>query len=128
MVGIKMKNKDDIRIRQLLEEEHTKLAFIIKTSYEKFLRITFSYTNNRVSGITINVKNNHLKYIKLVIWLRFSRTQFRPNSKLKIKHFCPYKVISVKSNNSYEVVKVGHHEGPNITSTEVDMMKPWSTK
>jgi transposase InsO family protein len=54
------------------------------------------------------------------------RTQFGPNLKLKSKYFGPYKVTKVKGGDTYDVVKQGHHEGPNCTTTCAEFMKKWS--
>lgn len=53
------------------------------------------------------------------------RTQIGgPGLKLKLKHFGPYKVTKVKSNDTKDVVKEGTHEGPIEVSTCAEFMKP----
>ena len=39
--------------------------------------------------------------------------------------FGPYKIINVKSHDCYDVQKLGHHDGPNLSSSASDYMKPW---
>ena len=39
--------------------------------------------------------------------------------------FGPYKIINVKGHDRYDVQKLGHHDGPNLTSSASDYMKPW---
>lgn len=53
------------------------------------------------------------------------RTQFLPMSKLAKKYLGPYRVISRRGPNRFEVHKIGDSEGPNKTSTWIDFMKPW---
>ncbi|KYN50304.1 hypothetical protein ALC62_10889, partial [Cyphomyrmex costatus] len=54
------------------------------------------------------------------------RTQQGPGLKLKPKFLGPYKITSVKSNNTYNVERVGIHEGPMTTSTCAEYIKPWA--
>lgn len=50
------------------------------------------------------------------------RTQFGAGLKIHRNYLGPYKVVLVKDNDRYDVVRVGIHEG---TSTSVDFMKPY---
>lgn len=58
--------------------------------------------------------------------IAIKRTQFGPGLKFRGKFLGPYRVISVKGMERYDVAKVGDHEGPNKTSTCAEFMKPWS--
>lgn len=51
------------------------------------------------------------------------RTQFVAGSKLKNQYLGPYKVISVKQNDRYDVERLGNTEGPSQTTTSADNMK-----
>jgi len=53
------------------------------------------------------------------------RTQLGPGLKFRDKFLGPYKVIKGLRNDGYIVSKVGHHEGPQETSTSADHMKRW---
>lgn len=53
------------------------------------------------------------------------RTQFGPGLKLRAKFQGPYKVTRVMRNDRYSVMKIGEHEGPAVTTTSADHMKPW---
>ncbi|GFS52519.1 retrovirus-related Pol polyprotein from transposon 297 [Trichonephila inaurata madagascariensis] len=55
------------------------------------------------------------------------RTQFGTGLKLRPKFLGPYKITKVNSRDRYEVEKVGHHEGPNSTTTSADLMKYFYT-
>lgn len=53
------------------------------------------------------------------------RTQFGVGLKLVPKYLGPYEVTKIRSNDRYEVRKVGCQEGPKVTSTAADYMKNW---
>jgi len=53
------------------------------------------------------------------------RTQFGPGLKLRNKFLGPYRITKIMRNDRYTVEKVGEHEGPQVTSTSADYMKPW---
>jgi len=55
------------------------------------------------------------------------RTQFGSGLKLFPKFLGPYQITIIKRNDRYGVTKAGEHEGPNVTSSAADLMKPWST-
>lgn len=55
------------------------------------------------------------------------RTQQGGGLKLRGKFLGPYEVTKINRRDRYEVLKIGQHEGPNVTSTAADFMKPWST-
>ena len=53
-------------------------------------------------------------------------TQFGPGLKLAIKFLGPYKVTNVNKKDRYEVERIGDGDGPKVTSTDADFMKPWT--
>lgn len=53
------------------------------------------------------------------------RTQQGPGLKLKTKFLGPYEIVKVKGNDTYDVIKIGFHEGPRKTSTCSEFLKPW---
>lgn len=53
------------------------------------------------------------------------RTQFSGGNKIQAKFLGPYDVVCVKGNDRYDVRKVGQTEGPIITSTSAENMKPY---
>lgn len=53
------------------------------------------------------------------------RTQFGTGLKVCQKYLGPYEVTKVKRLNRYDVKKIGYGDGPAVTSTAADMMKPW---
>lgn len=53
------------------------------------------------------------------------RIQFALGLKIKKKYLGPYRVTQIKGNDRYEVIKIGNNEGPVITTTAVDYMRPY---
>ncbi|GFX28241.1 transposon Tf2-8 polyprotein [Trichonephila clavipes] len=122
LVGIKMRNKEDILIKDLLLEE------IVKELLEQreFLRndakknIETLPSENRK---TYNRRRKKASLYKEDDLIAIQRTQFGAGLKLGPKFLDPYKVMKVNSKDRYEVEKVGQHEGPNSTTTSADLMK-----
>lgn len=73
-----------------------------------------------------NLKRKPSTKYKIGDIVAIKRTQLGPGLKLKPKFFGPYEVTKIKSNDTYEVQKMGIHEGPKNTSTCAEFMKWWS--
>ncbi|GFW68412.1 hypothetical protein TNCV_1191111 [Trichonephila clavipes] len=122
LVGIKMRNKEDILIKDLLLEEMAKELL----EQREFLRndakrnIETLQSENRK---TYNRRRKKASLYKEGDLVAIRRTQFGAGLKLRPKFLGPYKVTKVNSKNRYEVEKVGQHEGPNSTTTSADLMK-----
>ncbi|XP_072397163.1 uncharacterized protein [Diabrotica undecimpunctata] len=124
LVGVKMKNKDDIRIRELIEEEVIK----IYDEERKELRERCKEQICKVQAENkkgYNSRRKRAKIYKEKDLVAIKRTQFGPGLKLKIKFLGPYEIVKVKDNDRYDVVKIGEHEGPMRTSTCAEYLKPW---
>ncbi|GFY59692.1 retrovirus-related Pol polyprotein from transposon 297 [Trichonephila inaurata madagascariensis] len=126
LIGTKMRNKEDIRIRVLLLEE---MAEELQEQRE-FLRndakknIETIQSENRK---TYNKRRKIAPMYKEGDLVAIQRTQFGTGLKLRPKFLGPYKITKVNSRDRYEVEKVGHHEGPNSTTTSADLMKYFYT-
>ncbi|GFT81863.1 retrovirus-related Pol polyprotein from transposon 17.6 [Trichonephila clavipes] len=122
LVGIKMRNKEDILIKDLLLEEMAKELL----EQREFLRndakknIETLQSENRK---TYNRRRKKASLYKENDLVAIQRTQFGAGLKLRPKFLGPYKVTKVNSKDRYEVEKVGQHEGPNSTTTSADLMK-----
>ncbi|GFV29824.1 hypothetical protein TNCV_1926491 [Trichonephila clavipes] len=121
-VGTKMRNKEDILIKDLLLEEIAKELL----EQREFLRndakknIEPLQSENRK---TYNRRRKKASLYKEGDLVAIQRTQFGAGLKLRPKVLGPYKVTKVNSKHRYEVEKVGQHEGPNLTTTSADLMK-----
>ncbi|GFT16637.1 transposon Tf2-9 polyprotein [Trichonephila clavipes] len=122
LVGIKMRNKKDILIKDLLLEEMAKELL----EQREFLRndakknIETLQSENRK---TYNRKRKKASLYKEGDLVAIQRTQFGAGLKLRPKFLGPYKVTKVNSKDRYEVEKIGQHDGPNSTTTSADLMK-----
>ncbi|GFW88310.1 hypothetical protein TNCV_820661 [Trichonephila clavipes] len=122
LVGIKMRNKEDIPIKDLLLEEMAKELL----EQREFLRndakknIETLQSENRK---TYNRRRKKASLYKEGDLVAIQRTQFGAGLKLRPKFLGPYKVTKVNSKDRYEVEKVGQHDGPNSTTTSADLMK-----
>ncbi|GFT21022.1 transposon Tf2-6 polyprotein [Trichonephila clavipes] len=122
LVGIKMRNKEDILLKDLLLEEMAKELL----EQREFLRndakknIETLQSENRKTYYRRRKKASLYKEGDLVA---IQRTQFGAGLKLRPKFLGPYKVTKVNSKDKYEVEKVGQHDGPNSTTTSADLMK-----
>ncbi|GFT66478.1 hypothetical protein TNCV_2966731 [Trichonephila clavipes] len=122
LVGIKMRNKEDILIKDLLLEEMAKELL----EQREFLRndakknIETLQSENRK---TYNRRRKKASSYKEGDLVAIQRTQFGAGLKLRPKFLGPYKVTKVNSKDRYEVEKVGQHDGPNSTTTSADLMK-----
>ncbi|GFY41635.1 transposon Tf2-6 polyprotein [Trichonephila inaurata madagascariensis] len=126
LIGTKMRNKEDIRIRDLLLEE---MAEELQEQRE-FLR---KDAKKNIETIQFENRKTYNKRIKIAPMYKegdlvaIQRTQFGTGLKLRPKFLGPYKITKVNSRDRYEVEKVGHHEGPNSTTTSADLMKYFYT-
>ncbi|GFV21583.1 transposon Tf2-9 polyprotein [Trichonephila clavipes] len=121
LVGIKMRNKEDILIKDLLLEEMAKELL----EQREFLRNDAKRTSKPYS---LKIERHNRRRKKASLYkegdlVAIQRTQFGAGLKLRPKFLGPYKVTKVNSKDRYEVEKVGQHEGPNSTTTSADLMK-----
>ncbi|GFV25544.1 hypothetical protein TNCV_1148141 [Trichonephila clavipes] len=125
LIGVKMKNPEDVMIRNLIEEESQEQLFqhrdnLRREAKQNILKI--QEENRR----TYNRKRKEAHLYKKGDLVAIMRTQFGNKLKLRIKYFGPYQVTKVKPHDRYDVAKIGDHEGPNVTSASADQMKIWT--
>lgn len=126
MVGVRMRNKNDIRIKELLDEEYRNNVMqsrgdIREEARKNILRI--QQENCR----QFNRKRRKPTIYRINDLVAIQRTQFGAGLKLRPKFLGPYRIKAIKSNDRYDVERLGSHEGPKSTSTAADYMKPWTT-
>ncbi|GFW75816.1 hypothetical protein TNCV_4429991 [Trichonephila clavipes] len=123
LVEIKMRNKEDILIKDLLLEEMAKELLeqreFLRNDAKKNIE-TLQSENRKTYNKKRRKKASLYKEGDLVA---IQRTQFGAGLKLRPKFLGPYKVTKVNSKDRYEVEKVGQHEGSNSTTTSADLMK-----
>ncbi|GFY20752.1 hypothetical protein TNCV_1119861 [Trichonephila clavipes] len=122
LVGTKMRNTEDILIKDLLLEEMAKELLekreFLRNDAKKNIK-TLQSENRK----TYNRRRKKASLYKEGDLVAIQRTQFGAGQKLRPKFLGPYKVMKVNSKDRYEVEKVGQHEGPNSTTTSADLMK-----
>ncbi|GFV60936.1 hypothetical protein TNCV_925501 [Trichonephila clavipes] len=121
LVGIKMRNKEDILIEDLLLEEMAKELL----EQREFLRNDAKKNIEALQSENRKTYNRRRKKASLYKGdlVAIQRTQFGAGLKLRPKFLGPYKVTKVNSKDRYEVEKVGQHDGPNSTTASADLMK-----
>lgn len=125
LVGIPMKTEICPNFTEIIDHEKRE-AF---NEYRENLR------ESAKKGI-MKIQNENKKYFdakrkpaqsyKTNELVAIKRTQFLPGLKLHSLYLGPYRITNVRPNERYDVEKVGHHEGPIVTSSAADFMKPWS--
>ncbi|GFU53692.1 transposon Tf2-9 polyprotein [Trichonephila clavipes] len=115
LIGVKMKQKEDLQIKHLLEDELS----------EQFINKQRHYVTKLKENILRLQAENKKQYNKhrkpalittnQVTQFAIQRTQFRTGLKLRPKYFGPYEVTKVNKHDRYEVQKIGQHEDPNFT-------------
>ncbi|GFT16117.1 hypothetical protein TNCV_3316371 [Trichonephila clavipes] len=122
LVGTKMCNKEDILIKDLLQEEMAKELLeqreFLRNDAKKNIE-TLQSENKK----TYNRRRKKASLYKEGDLVGIQRTQFGAGLKLRPKFLGPYKVTKVNAKDRYEVKKVGQGEGPNSTTTSADLMK-----
>lgn len=120
-----MRQKEDLRILNLLEEEnreeymekrdelrHAAKAQILKVQEEN----RQCYNQKRKESVKYEIGD----------MVAIKRTQFGTNMKLRPRFLGPYKVVGVKGKDRYDVQKASSAaEGPLRTSSSADNMKRW---
>lgn len=125
MFGTKMRDKADLELKHLIEEEfqeqfesnREKLRQSAKEQIEKV------QLENRK---TYNLRRRKPTKHKLGEIVAIKKTQLGPGTKLKAKFAGPYKIIKVKPNDTYDVERIGGSTGPLHTSTCAEYIKPWT--
>ncbi|GBN00585.1 Transposon Ty3-G Gag-Pol polyprotein, partial [Araneus ventricosus] len=125
LVGVKMRDKTDLKLRELIEEEirsnfQESRENLRKDAKQQILKVQES---NRK---TYNLRRKPPNKYKINDIVAIKRTQHGPGLKFKSKFLGPYKITKIKPNDTYDVKKIGFVEGPVHTSTCAEYLKPWS--
>lgn len=124
LLGVKMRTKEDVQIKEILEKE----AIQVFNEYREELRNNSKQQILKVQEENrkhYNLRRRKPRAYKLGDLVAIKRTQFGAGLKLCKKYLGPYEISKIKFNDRYEVTKVGNVEGPRQTSTCAEFMKPW---
>ncbi|GBM33934.1 hypothetical protein AVEN_79829-1 [Araneus ventricosus] len=122
MMGTKMKNKEDVKVNEVLREEYLNHLMqerdeMRNDAKQNILKI--QEENKR----QYNKERKNPTLYKLNDLVAIQMTQYGTGLKLRATFYCPYKITTVKPNDRYDTVKIGCHDGHNKTSTAADHMK-----
>ena len=124
LTGVKMHSKDNLQIQALLESEYKQSVMTDKFTLREIAKRNI-LKHQESSRCQYNKKRKSSPVYNIGDLGAIQRTQFGTGLKLRPRFFGPYKIINVKGHDRYDVQKLGHHDGPNLTSSASDYMKPW---
>lgn len=124
MFGTKMRDKADLELKNLIEEEFQEQFEsgrdkLRQSAKEQIVKVQ---SENRK---TYNLRRRKPRVYKVNDLVAIKKTQLGSGTKLKTKFAGPYKIIKVKFNDTYDVERVGGNEGSLRTSTCAEYIKPW---
>lgn len=126
LIGTTMRNKTDLIIQQLIDEQ----LQIEYTSNRDLLRKTAKQEIFKVQNENkkyYNLRRKAPAKYQLNDLVAIKRTQYGPGMKLFTNFLGPYRIIKVKPNDTYDVEKCGNSDGPGKTNTCAEYLKPWPT-
>lgn len=124
LVGTKMKTKDDIQLKELIERElaadyDDQRSELRRAAKQQILEVQ---AENKKS---YDLRRKPPRLYNLNDLVAIKRTQLGGGLKLKPKFLGPYQIVKIKQNDTYDVIKFGECEGPRRTTTCAEFMKPW---
>jgi len=121
-----MRNKDDEQLRELINNET--IALFQDSRNDLGLKAKSQiFKHQSENKKTYNLRRKPERHYNVGDMVSIKRTQFGGGLKLKPKFLGPYHITKVKQKNDYDVQKVGHSDGPKISSTYAEYLKPWPT-
>lgn len=126
LFGVPIRKKEDLEIRELIQQEFTnnfcdnreQIRLDVRQQIEKI---------QAENKITFNKKRKIPQEYAIGDIVAIKRTQFVTGNKLASLFLGPYEVTSKGRGNRYSVKKCSpSSEGPNITRTSCEFMKPWT--
>ncbi|GBN96450.1 Retrovirus-related Pol polyprotein from transposon 17.6, partial [Araneus ventricosus] len=125
LIGVTMRNKEDLHLRDLLmeemmeelQEQRDELRQDAKKNIQK-IQAENKRTYDRKCRNAPSYQRGDLVVIQ--------RTQFGVGLKLRPRFLGPYRIVKVKPRNRYDLEKVGNHDGPKLTNSSADLMKFYS--
>lgn len=124
LIGVKMKTKEDILLREMIEQETLKQfdAYREELRTECKQHLLKAQEENRKK---YNLRRKEAKVYKVGDLVAIKRTQFGTGLKISSNYLGPYEITQAKPHERYNVARVGNHVGPLYTSTCAEYLKPW---
>ncbi|XP_037976041.2 uncharacterized protein K02A2.6 [Plutella xylostella] len=125
LTGTKLKQKEDIKLIELLDEECRQHFMERRDNVRQAAKVQILKVQEENRRTYNRKRKEALDYVVGDI-VAIQRTQFGNTLKLKPKFLGPYQVVKKVGKGRYHVEKVDlNTEGPRKTSTGVDYMKMW---
>lgn len=124
LIGTEMHSKEDIRIKELLEQEVVSKFDHQRTEARREAKLSISKLQEE-NKKTYNLRRKPACQYNIGDIVAIKRTQLGGGLKLRPKYFGPYRIAKVKPHNTYDVVKISEGEGPKQTTTCAEFIKPW---
>lgn len=125
LFGVKMCSKLDLKLREMVEEEF-RLQFEEERNQSRIKAKEQILKVQSENCKTYNLRRKKSSKYNVGDLVAIKRTQLGPGRKLRAKYLGPYAIKKIKSNDPYDVTKMGDHEGPFNTSTCAEYLKPWT--
>lgn len=125
MFGARMRDKSDLELKSLIEEEfqeqfESNRDSLRQSAKEQILKVQ---AENRK---TYNLRRRKPNTYQLGDLVAVKKIQLGPGTKMKPKFVGPYKIVKIKPNDTYDVERVSGSTGPLRTSTCAEYMKAWT--
>ncbi|GFX99438.1 transposon Tf2-9 polyprotein [Trichonephila clavipes] len=120
-----MRNKEDLKIRDLLMQELEEQYLDQRESMRQDAKrniLKIQAENKK----TYNKKRKKTPEYQVGDLVAVQRAKFDGGLKLRTKFFGPYQITEVKPRDRYTVEKVRDHSGTNVTATSAHLMKYFS--
>lgn len=124
MIGVKMRNPEDVRIMEVLEDESRKQFIDKRAELRKAAKQSIEKIQEE-NRRNYNLRSRKAKEYDIGDLVALQKTQFDVGRKVKPKFSGPYEVTKIFPRDRYELKKVGESEGSNKTTAAADLMKPW---
>lgn len=122
--GVEMRHAEFVSLKEAIEEEYISWFESQREEDHQKVRKQIAKAQEEQQK-SFNKRRRETEVYRIGNLVALRRTQFLPMKKLAKKYLGPYRVISRRRPNRFEVHKIGDSEGPNKTSTGIDFMKPW---
>lgn len=104
LFGVKMRNKEDINLKELIEKEFVSQfnedrEDLREKAKQQLLKVQ---AENRK---TYDRKRKKASQYKIGELIAIKRTQMGPGRKLRAKYLGPYRIIKIKPNDTYEAIE-----------------------
>lgn len=124
LFGTSMNGKEDVKLVRMIEEEQRGRFDDDRRALRESARLQIEKLQSENSR-TYNRKRKEATAYQVGDLVAILRTQQGPGLKLAVKFLGPYRVTRVNGNDRYSVTRIRDSEGPAVTTSSADHMKPW---